>query len=282
MFSQKKEGQSVQSFYSKVLGKKNYARLFSRLFSAVIVQPADEYAADLFLKRRNTRRKDFPKSFTFSHGMQQLLDAIVENDNIEVRTQTKVKNLVRKESGYQVETSNGECFGAKNVALATGPKLGAELIREAHPELSSLLEGILVQKIHSRAVKLDKASVDLERLAFVIPVEGPCYSVVTRDVVDDPKARAFAFHFEQGVLEPEKQLKAMEKLLGTDQFNLDQTFEAYHRLPLLKPGHQHKVEQMDRLLEEENLYLTGNYFDGLSLEDCVARSRKESKRYLNK
>ena len=65
LFSEKKTGQSVAGYYSRVLGKRNYRDLFEPAFNAVICQPAGEVPADK-LFRRKPRRKDRPRSFTDS------------------------------------------------------------------------------------------------------------------------------------------------------------------------------------------------------------------------
>jgi UDP-galactopyranose mutase len=43
-------------------------------------------------------------------------------------------------------------------------------------------------------------------------------------------------------------------------------------------GHDRTVHELDRLLAGQRLALTGNYFSGLAIEDCVLRSRAEWRR----
>ena len=40
-------------------------------------------------------------------------------------------------------------------------------------------------------------------------------------------------------------------------------------------GHEQLVVELDRLLQGGKLALTGNYFGGLAIEDCVVRSKEE-------
>jgi UDP-galactopyranose mutase len=37
-------------------------------------------------------------------------------------------------------------------------------------------------------------------------------------------------------------------------------------------GHDRTIAEIDRMLEGGRLALTGNYFEGLAIEDCVQRS----------
>ncbi len=46
-------------------------------------------------------------------------------------------------------------------------------------------------------------------------------------------------------------------------------------LPSPVLGHADVVAEIDRLCAGERLCLTGNWFGGLSIEDCVDRSRRE-------
>ena len=42
----------------------------------------------------------------------------------------------------------------------------------------------------------------------------------------------------------------------------------------------YKLEEIDRRLPGSGLYITGNYFGGLAIEDCSLRSAKEAERLL--
>ena len=46
-------------------------------------------------------------------------------------------------------------------------------------------------------------------------------------------------------------------------------------LPSPVLGHDRVVGELDRMLAGSRLALTGNYFEGLAIEDCVQRSRAE-------
>ena len=40
-------------------------------------------------------------------------------------------------------------------------------------------------------------------------------------------------------------------------------------------GHGALTERIDQATSSGNLYVTGNYFAGMAIEDCIVRSRKE-------
>ena len=63
----------------------------------------------------------------------------------------------------------------------------------------------------------------------------------------------------------------------------DQIIESHERLnivPSLRLGHNQLIEEVDQLLADQNLFLSGNYFAGLSIEDCVSRSKAEVDRMV--
>jgi UDP-galactopyranose mutase len=68
----RKAGQTVYSYYSGLLGRRNYDRLLSPFLEAVPSQKADGFPAagpgSLFKSRR--RRKEFPRSYGFEGGLQ--------------------------------------------------------------------------------------------------------------------------------------------------------------------------------------------------------------------
>ena len=51
-----------------------------------------------------------------------------------------------------------------------------------------------------------------------------------------------------------------------------------NRLPSLVLGHTDLIAEIDSRLSGERLGLTGNYFAGVSIEDCLLRSRSEFER----
>lgn len=280
LFSAKKQGKSVYSFYSLVLGKKNYENLFSRLFSAVIVQDADEYAAELFLKRRNTRRKEYPRSFTLANGLLELIEDICNDDNITVLNNSKVEEIQRSDGGFNIKVEDGRSLEGVNITLAVSPDAASHMLKQISAPLSQLLDAVSVQQIHTKAVVVQKQKLNLKPLAFIIPLQGACSSVVTRDVVSHERLRGFAFHFKKGMISSQDQTNYIQEVLGVESADIEEVVDVSHKLPLLKVEHPQIVEKIDKLLENSGVYLTGNFFDGLSLEDCVIRSQKEFNRYL--
>ena len=278
LFFSKRDGKTVKEYFSKIVGKRNYDNLFARMFSAVIVQNADNFTAEYFLKKRNTKSKEHPKSFILKKGMQSFMERLVESENIKVLTKQTVVS-VKKEKEVSVTTQGGELFTAKDIAFAVSPELVSSMVSEINPKLSNRLTEFPTQNIISRGNVVAKEKVDFESVSFVIPLQGPCFSMVTRDVMSHKESRGFAFHFEDDKISKEEQEQFMSELLGVEKADLGETIEATHKLPLLTLGHKERIQEIQDLSEQAGIYLCGNYFSGLSLEDCVERSVNEFERY---
>jgi protoporphyrinogen oxidase len=281
LFFSKRDGKTVKEYFGKIVGQKNYDKVFTRMFSAVIVQNADDFSAEYFLKRRKTKSKEHPKSFILKKGMTSFMEALASHDNITIQLNSKVNQFVKTSDGFEVKTAEGNQYNSKDIALAVSPQIASDLCKKLNSELCSVLEAYPIQKIESRAVVLPKAKLNFEPVSFIIPLKGPCFSMVTRDVMTHDNSRGFAFHFEENHIAKEEQEGFMKELLGVDNFE-SETIEAKHILPLIKVGHTERMAKIKQLAEETGIYITGNYFNGLSLEDCVERSKQEFERYVGK
>lgn len=279
LFFSKRDGKTVKEYFGKIVGRKNYDNVFTRMFSAVIVQNADNFSAEYFLKRRKTKSKEHPKSFILKKGMSSFMEALVEHENIKVQLNTKINQLTKNQEGFEVKSEAGDVFASKDIALAVSPQLASELSKDLNADLSSVLADYPIQNIESRTVVLPKEKLNFDPVSFIIPLQGPCFSMVTRDVMTHDQMRGFAFHFEENHIGKEEQEKFMTELLCIDSLDAE-TVEAKHKLPLIKIGHTERMAKIKLLAEETGIYITGNYFNGLSLEDCVERSKQEFERYV--
>ena len=274
LFSLKKEGESVASYYGRIVGRRNYQRVFAPAFNAVLSQKADDFPADMLFNKR-PRRKDVIKSFTLQGGLSSIIDSIVGDSRVRLSTGAPACRITRNGCTYLVELADGRCFQGGRLAIATPPPEAAELAALIAPDLSRALRQIRVETIESVGVAVRSRKLKLPLLAGIIPADDDFYSAVSRDSVPHPDYRGFSFHFKSGRLPLAGKLQRMARVLGLEQHDLEQVVERESRLPSPVVGHGGLTCEIDRILANERLYLTGNYFAGMAIEDCVARSRKE-------
>lgn len=276
ILSLKKDGLTVRDYYGALVGRGNYERFLSAFLSAVPCQPADDFPADMLFKKR-PRRKDIIRSYTLEGGLQSVVEAAAAREGIEVQTGAAVRSLRGSDEGFSVTLEDGTTLHAAHLALAVPPREAARLLSEVSTELSDALGQIGMADIHSTGVVLPAGAVSLERVAGIVPANDAFHSAVSRDMVPDSRHRAFAFHFRPGIPADRRMARVLE-VLGVSAGDVEATFEQDRVLPSPVRGHGETVARIEALLPQVGLYLTGNYFAGMALEDCVLRSRAEAAR----
>jgi UDP-galactopyranose mutase len=274
-----KEGQTVYSYYSRLIGRRNYDRVLGPFLSAVPSQAADGFpvqgAGSLFKKR--PRRTEFVRSFGFDGGLQGVCDAAARTPGVRVERGVTVRGLARQGDGFAISTEDGRTFLAPLAALAVPPDVAAPLLHDQFHELSAQVSRVRTVAVESVGVVLPREKVWLPPCAFLVPVDDLFYSCVTRDPFPDPDRRAFAFHFRPGSTRAQR-LERVAEVLRVTPADFLHLAEARRTLPAPALGHAEVVKEIDRCLAGGRLLLTGNYFEGLAIEDCVLRSNAEWRR----
>jgi len=273
LFTTGKAGKTVAEYYGAIVGPRNYREVFSPAFRAVICQPADDVPAEMLFRKR-PRRKDVPRSFTFAGGLQTLMDAIVRHPGIDCRTATTASGIAYDGNAFCLTTTDGQSFEAGVLAIAT-PAAAAARLLSAFPEITVPLSRIREASIETLGIAVQREKIELPPIAGIIAREDCFYSAVSRDVFPHPDFRGFTFHFRPGVLDEDGKLERACSVLGITPQTVAFSATKTNWLPAPRAGHDRLVQAIDRGLAGRPLLLTGNYFSGVSLEDCVSRSRSE-------
>jgi protoporphyrinogen oxidase len=274
LFTEKKAGRTIQSYYSKIVGPGNFRRVFGPLFNAVICQEANDFPADMLFKKR-PRRKDVLKSFTLAKGLQSITEAVAAQPGIQLMTGKTVESLVSNGDFFTVTAADGNAYESLSLAIATPADTTGKLLRTPFPALSAVLSRIKVEAVETVGVALEKDSVSLPALAGIIAVDDSFYSVVSRDTVRDERYRGFAFHFKSGSTDYDSKLRRISEVLKVKREQFKNVVSTENFVPSLVVGHDLLVSEIDRLISGKRLFLTGNYFSGVAIEDCVSRSLSE-------
>lgn len=279
-FTADRTGKTVQEYFTPIVGTKNYKKLFSRAFRAVICQPADLYPADLFLKRRNGRNENFPRKFSFQKGISSFLQSLVDSLYIQIQFETCIADIKKSDNDdYILKTNDGQTILTKRIAFATESKTTSSLLKDIEPAVSKLLNTIEMSKSTTIAIVVKKDACKIKPIAGIIPVSDDFMSVVTRDLIDHDDLRAFVFHFMGDNATFEGKESEICKVLGIQPEDIIEHISMRHSLPSLRKGHINMEQQIENARIDDNIYIVGNYFYGLSLEDCVNRALDEQKRY---
>ncbi len=275
----RKDGLTTYGYYSGLVGRGNYARVLGPFLAAVPSQSADAFPAagpgSLFKKR--PRRTDVARSFTFRSGLSDLVEALAARPGVSALTGVVAREVRRRGGGFEVALADGRALQAPLAALAVPPSMAAALTRADLPELSARLARFKMAAVETVGVALPREAVRLPEMAFLVPADDLFWSAVSRDPVPDPRLRGFAFHCRLGHTR-EAKLERIAEVLGCAQRDFLHVAERTTMLPSPVLGHGEMVAELDRLLAGGKLAVTGNYFEGLAIEDCVARSRAEWRR----
>lgn len=276
----KKADYTVKEYYSKVLGRKNYSRFARHFFKAVLSQNPDDFPADKVLKIRKEKNKSYPRSITFEKGLKTIIESFLNDTNITVVTDCNIEKCEKVGEMYQIQTQQ-EIFSASSITFALHADKATALVADISSSLAESLEQIKYNEIASLGVVVDRETCKQPFFAGLLSQTDMFSSIVSRDVFPHEKYRGFTIHSEQekeeSVLE---QLLCCELSLSAENF-LSRSFQI-NRLPVLDLSHNEIVETIEKELQaEKGVYLVGNYFSGLSIEDCVLRAEKEALRFLN-
>ncbi len=275
----RKSGETVYSYYSGLVGRRNYDRLLSPFLEAVPSQKADGFPAagpgSLF--KRRPRSKAYPRSYGFQGGLQAVCEAAASFPGVTVETGVEVVSVARDGAGYSVYTADGRNLAAPCLAVAAPPDRAVALLRDDFHELSDVVAKIRTVDVDSVGVVLPHEKCWMPEVAFLVPVDDLFHSAVTRDPFPDPAQRAFAFHFRPG-LSRDARLRRVSEILRVPLPELGDVVESRATLPSPALGHAEVVAEIDRCLAGGKLALTGNYFGGLAIEDCASRSVEEWQR----
>ncbi|HET6515327.1 MAG TPA: FAD-dependent oxidoreductase [Thermodesulfovibrionales bacterium] len=270
----KKEGLSIESYYSKIVGRRNFERVFGPAFNAVLSQKADDFPAEMLFKKR-PRRKDILKSFTLKGGIRTITDSIISQQKFVLEKGVDVQGVTFDGHVFGVMTADGKQYESQGLALATPPHVAAKLLQSSFPDVSSHLAQIKIESVDTVGVVVKKRVLSVGPLAGIIAVHDSFYSAVSRDTVPHEHCRGFSFHFKAGRLDHDAKIKRIAEVLRIGNAEIEGVVTKENLVPSLSVGHDRLTEDTDRFIAGKRLFLTGNYFNGLAIEDCVSRSLSE-------
>jgi hypothetical protein len=129
--------------------------------------------------------------------------------------------------------------------------------------------------IETIGVMLEKQKIDLEPIGGIIGQQEQFYSVVSRDAVEHPDYRGFTFHFKPSKLNNDEKLNYLCGILQVEKNLIQDVVTKQNYLPAPIAGHHQILAKLEVALNKQPLFITGNYFYGVSAEDCVTRSVDE-------
>ncbi|MCK5371553.1 MAG: hypothetical protein KAQ62_23485, partial [Cyclobacteriaceae bacterium] len=205
---------------------------------------------------------------------------IARHNNFEIKYSTEIGKIDKTESGYTLKTNQG-VFICNHLSVCTSVTSVPELIVGIAPNLADKIAKIKYQKIESYGIVVLKDATEIKPFAGLVPIDDDFFSAVSRDTISDESYRGFTFHFKPDILSNTQKIQKICDVLGISEDQIIESHERLNIVPALRLGHYALIDEVDQLLKDQNLFLSGNYFAGLSIEDCVSRSKSEVARMVN-
>ncbi len=247
----------------------------------------------LFLapKQKNEAKGEI---FSFEGGLQTLTDTLANALGDSLNLDCQVVSLKFLESGVEIETKDGRIATAETIISALPPEVIGALMAPHHPEIASLLQGIPCTSVAVVNVGYEGLCEVKDGFGYLIPEkeEQDVLGVIFASNLFGSKEgtccftamlggqkRAHLAHASKEELQKRVQ-EALKCHLGVDKEPaFIKVSYAKGAIPQLLVGHGAKMTKLEGLLEHHfpRVKLTGNYFQGVGINDAVERSLIVSK-----
>lgn len=231
-------------------------------------------------------------------GIGRLIVALEQNLDAYLRRNVTVIALSKESEGYTLTLSSGETFHADKVILATPSYVTGDLLESLQSEVSQILKSIPYADVSVFGLGYDRIDVPhaLDGFGFLVPRGEGVKSLGvlwSSSLFPDraPEGKVMLRVICGGVLEPNfinlPEAEATEQvrrdLRLTMGITVEPEFYEYVRWPKGIPqyllGHKQKVERARALLPK-NLFLIGNAYDGVGVNDAVRSARAGVERFV--
>lgn len=236
---------------------------------------------------------------SFYDGAQKITDALSEALGSRVRLGTSVHGINRNGDSYQVHTSAG-IFDADIVILASPAYASADILKELDRELSDTLSSIPYPSLSVVCLgyRREKVGHDLGGFGFLIPQKegrkilgtlwdssifpnrAPEGYVLLRTMIGGAKASELAMMDDSRLLNI-----VLDELRPIMTLKADPDMARIYRweraIPQYLVGHSDKLKKInERLTSHSGLYLAGNAYKGIGMNDCVENGYKLAEEVL--
>lgn len=237
---------------------------------------------------------------SFYHGMGEMTDALKTYLGERLKVGHKVVAIDRSSDEYSVFVSDGPAVRADIVVLAAPAYAVSGMLAAMDDELSRVISEIPYPSVAvvCFGYRKEKLPSGLDGFGFLIPsrekrkVLGTLWdssifpnrvpegSVLLRSMVGGARAPELAMDSDERIYDfVRKELDDIMKIRTEPDFM--KMFRWEKAIPQYVVGHQERLNTIDALLAgHRNLYVTGNSYRGIGVNDCIENSYRLSRRIL--
>lgn len=240
-----------------------------------------------------------PRTFftSFTGGMQQLTDAIVEKAGRDsMKTGVGVQSIVREGDKYTVTLADGTVDTADAVIVATESWAAEPLVREVDAEIADALAGIPTSSSGTVSIgfRADEVGISMEAFGVLCPLvenrslmaatysstkwpgRAPEGYVLFRGFVGGPHNQEIVSEDDETLVQTV--LSELRSILGLSEDAkplFSRVFRWHRGMPQYTIGHLDRVELIDeRVAEIPGLALAGGSYRGVGVPNCIESGEK--------
>ena len=235
---------------------------------------------------------------SFYDGMESVVNILTGHLRERLKTGARAVSVDRKKDGYIIYLSDGSSFEAETVVFATPAYETSEMVRGIDRNLSSTLNEIFYPSISvvCFGYKRDKIKHPLDGFGFLIPnregrkILGTLWDssifpnrapegyVLLRSMLGGVRKSEFALQGEDALMHV-----VMDELKDVMGIKVQPDFARIYThkkgIPQYSLGHERKLEKISAIVNRlKGLYITGNAYRGIGVNDCIENSYKLAER----
>jgi len=239
---------------------------------------------------------------SFHDGMGMMIDSLKNFLGERIRVGSKAVSIEKKNDGYTVYLSDGSIVRTEILVIASPAYAASEILRNFDKSLSSLLAEIQYPSVSvvCFGYKKEKIAHKLDGFGFLIPHRerrkilgtlwdssifpnrAPKDYILLRTMIGGARASELAMLDDSRLADTVAgELKEIMDIKA--QPDLARIYRHEKAIPQYNIGHYGRLKAIDEImLKHRDLYLTGNAYRGIGVNDCVENSYKLAESILGK
>lgn len=240
------------------------------------------------------------KLTSFINGTQTITDALADVLGERLRLGVSVSGLERSGDIYRLHTSAGS-FETEAVVIASPAHVASRILRDFDPELSRTLSEIPYPPVSVVCFGYEKRKIahSLDGFGFLIPgMEGRSILGTLWDSSIFPNRAPEGYVLLRsmvgGARSPDKAMLDDERLINTvmdelrpvlslrSEPDMVRIYRWEKAIPQYTLGHGERLKTIqERLKVSPGLYLTGNAYRGIGMNDCIENGYKTAREIID-
>lgn len=245
-------------------------------------------------EKRDAKTQPTGVLMSFKGGMSELIYNLERRLTSQIIKGERVLSLYKKNGFYTIYLSDGKTIDAEKVVLSCPAHESAEILRELDRELSDILRTIIYPPLSVVAFGFKKEHIGFGASLYgflipyrerrkilgtlfdssIFPNRAPEGYVLLRSMIGGRRSPELALMPDEKLIDMAlSELKLLLNIKGEPEFL--KIFRWERAIPQYELGHEEKLNRIEHILSKfPGLYLTGNAYRGVSVNDCIENSLK--------